>query len=150
MIKDDSLVGWHGSNFTSEFVARDRGFTLEEQLKREFDAAMENAPIDVESSAHYQMLFDQYKRSFLTQADDERKFLEKTGVNPELMTYGFLSEHHDALHTEGKDHYSLWTFSIKDMERFGVSNVSYEGDREYPSNLALERYPDVVLLSVPE
>ena len=150
VIKDGSVVGWHGSNLTSEFVANDLGITLEEQLKQEFDASMEDAPIQVESSAHYKMLFSQYKRSYLRQAGDEREFLEKTGVNPELMTYGFLSEHHDALHTEGDDHYSLWTFSIEDMERFGVSNVSYEGDGEYPSESTLERYPDVVVPSVLE
>ena len=96
------------------------------------------------------MTTSSYKGSYLRQADVEHKFLEKTGVNPELMTYGFLSEHHDALHTADKRHYSLWTFSIEDMEKLGVNNVSYEGHGEYPSESTLERYPDVVVLSVPE
>lgn len=66
------------------------------------------------------------------------------------MTYGFLSEHRSALHTADNRHYQLWTFLIEDMEKFGVSNVSYEGDGEYPSDLTLERYPDIVVISVPE
>ena len=150
VIKDGSVVGWHGSNLTSEFVANDLGITLEEQLKQNFDASMEDAPVRVESSAHYQMLFSQYKGSYLRQVDDERKFFEKIGVNPKLATFGFLSEHHGVLHTTDKRSYSVWTFSIEDMDRFGVNNVSYEGDGEYPGESTLEGYPDVVLLSVPE
>lgn len=150
VIRDDSIVAWHGSNLTSEYMAYDQGITLDEQLKQEFDASMEDAPINVESPAHYQMLLNQHKRYSLKQIDEERKFLEKTGVNPEIMTYGFLSEQHDALHTADNRHYQLWTFLIEDMERFGVSNVSYEGDGEYPSDLTLERYPDIVVISVPE
>ena len=149
VIQDDSIVGWHGSNLTSEYMAKDHGITLDEQLKREFDGSMEDAPINVKSSAHYPALLNQYKRSFLRKVDEERKFLEMTGVNPEIMTYGFLSEHHEAMHTADNVHYSLWTFSIEDMGKFGVSNVSYEEDGEYPSDLTLERYPDIVVLSVP-
>ena len=150
VIKDDSIIGWHGSNLTSEYIASDKGITLDEQLKQQFDASMEDAPINVESSANYQALLNQRKRYFLKQIDEERKFLEETGVNPELLTYGFLSENHEAMHTADNHHYSLWTFSIEDMRKFGVSNVSYEGDGEYPSDGTLERYPDIVVLSVPQ
>ena len=149
-IRDGSVVGWHGSNLTSEFVAMDLGITLEEQLKAEFDASIKDAPFKLESSTHYEALFGQYKRSFLRQADEEGKFLGKIGVKPELLTYGFLSENHEAMHAEDNRHFSLWTFSIEDMERFGVSNVSYEGDGEYPSNSTLEIYSDIVVLSVPD
>ena len=150
VIRDDSVVGWHGANLTSEYMANDQGITLDEQLKQQFDASQEDEPINVESSAHYQALFNQYKRSYLRQVDDEHKFFEETGVKPELVTYGFLSENHEAMHTADNLHYSLWTFSIEDMGKFGVSNVSYESDGEYPSDLTLERYPDIVVLSLPE
>ena len=150
VIKDDSIICWHGSSLTSEYVANDQGITLDEQLKQEFDTIMEGEPINVESPAHYQALLNQHKRYSLKQIDKERKFLKEIGVNPELMAYGFLSENHEAMHTADNHHYSLWTFSIEDMRKFGVSNVSYEGDGEYPSDLTLERYPDIVVLSVPE
>ena len=150
VIKDGSIIGWHGSSLTSEYIANDQGITLDEQLKQEFDTFMEDAPINVESAAHYQALLNQSKRYSLKQIDEERKVLEEIGVNPELMTYGFLSENHEAMHTPDNHHYSLWTFSIEDMRKFGVSNVSYEGDGEYPSDLTLESYPDIVVLSVPE
>lgn len=150
VIREDSIVAWHGSNLTSEFRANDQGITLEEQMKQQFDASMENEPIKVESPSHYRALLNQRKRYYLKIMDEERGFLEKTGVNPELMSYGLLSEHHDAMHTSDNRHYQLWTFSIEDMERFGVSNVSYEGDHKYPGNLTLERYPDIVVISVPE
>lgn len=150
VIREDSIVAWHGSNLTSEYMANDQGITLDEQLKQQFDASMENAPIKVESPAHYRALLNQRKRYSLKIMDEERRFLEKTGVNPELLSYGFLSEHHDAMHTADNRHYHLWTFLIEDMEMFGVSNVSYEGDHEYPSNLTLERYPDIVVISVLE
>ena len=150
VIKDESIIGWHGSNLTSEYIANDQGITLDEQLKQQFDTYMEGAPINVESPVHYQALLNQHTRDFLKQIDEERKFLEETGVNPELLTYGFFSENHEAMHTAYNHHYSLWTFSIEDMRKFGVSNVSYEGDGEYPSDLTLESYPDIVVLSVPE
>ncbi len=149
-IKDGSIIGWHGSNLTSEYIANDQGITLDEQLKQEFDTSMEGAPINVESPAHYQALLNQHKRYFLKQIDEEREFLEETGVRPEILTYGFLSENHEAMHTADNHHYSVWTFSVEDMGKLGVSNVSYEGDDEYPRDLTLESYPDIVVLSVPE
>ena len=71
-------------------------------MKQQFDASQEDEPINVESSAHYQALFNQYKRSYLRQVDEEHKFLEETGVKPELVTYGFSSENHEAMHTAGR------------------------------------------------
>ena len=150
VIGDGAVVGWHGSNLTSEFVAKNQGITMEEQLKRNFDAFIKDAPFKVESSAHYQALFNQYKRSFLRRVDEEREFLEEIGVNPELLTYGFLSEQDEAMHDADNRHFSLWTFSIEDMEKFGVNNVSYEGDGEYPSESTLERYSYIVVLLVPD
>ena len=40
-----------------------------------------------------------------------------------------------------------WTFSTEDMAAFGIGNVTYEGDGEYPSDLAQQTY-GVVLFSV--
>ena len=107
---------------------------------------MEGAPINVESPAHYQALLNQHKRYFLKQIDlkqidEEREFLDETGVRPEIMTYGFLSQDYEAIHTADNHHYSVWTFSVEDMGKLGVSNFSYEGDGEYPSDLTLESYP---------
>lgn len=145
-IMADSIVGWHGSNLLSEYRARELGISVDEQLRLEFDAFLEDNPSAPLGSLSYHL----FKKSRLEQAEEDRKFFEKISVNGEVTIYGALPEHHAAMHRNGDHHYAVWTFTIEVMEKFGINNVSYEGEGEYPSKRSLEKYPDILVFKVAE
>ena len=137
VIRENSIVGWHGSLLAAEYIAKELGITLDEQLRRGYDSGPRPPGVS----------FATFKDMILEEAEEEREFLRKIGVNAELAIYGFLPEHHEAYHRDASHHYSVWTFSIEDMEKFGVANVSYQGDGEYPTKAGLDKYKgDIVLL----
>ena len=63
------------------------------------------------------------------------------------MVYGFIPDQFDHYMSHDR-HIRGWTFSIEDMAKFGVDNVTYEGNGEYPSEKAIENFP-VAVLNVP-
>ena len=63
------------------------------------------------------------------------------------MVYGMLPNQFDYYMNEPTE-FGGWTFSIKDMAKFGVHNVTYAGDGSYPSEKALENFP-VAIFEVP-
>lgn len=134
LIKKDALVGWHGSEQQDEYIAKAEGKTLDEYL-RQVHA----------SFADPEYRFETFKADVLKAAADERAFLKKIGVNADVMLYGLLPANY-ARYISGD--YSGWTFSIEDMSRFGINNVSHEGGGAYPSEQAKKIFSDILIFSV--
>ena len=145
IIEKDAIVGWHGSEQQDPFIAAGYGITMEELHRRNYDELQDWGPIAPQESK------DEYVESMMDFVDynegDEERFLEKTGVNLYLMVYGFLPDQFDYYFSEDT-HFGGWTFSIEDMAKFGVHNVTYAGEGEYPSETALANSP-VAVFDVP-
>ena len=150
IIEEDAIVGWHGSEQQDPFIAAGLGISLEELDGRNYDEMKERG----------ETLYGETKEEFVRsvmEADeydevDEPEYLDKIGVNLYLMIYGFLPEQFDYYYSDDT-HFGGWTFSIEDMAKFGVDNVTYEGEGEYPSETALANSPvavfDVLTETIP-
>ena len=145
-IEAEAIVGWHGSNHQDEHLARGYGVSLEEFWAREYD---ENAESWGETPTDFGK--DQYVEDIKEHSKDalprEKVFLDNIGVSVNVMVYGFIPGQFDHYMSHER-HIRGWTFSIEDMAKFGVDNVTYEGDGEYPSEKAIENFP-VAVLNVP-
>ena len=147
IIEKDAIVGWHGSEQQDVFIAAGLGLTMREFHAWSYDELEEfGGPLTPqESKEEYvenMLELDQYERG-----DDEPEFLEKIGVNLYLMVYGFLPDQIDYYLNEQTE-FGGWTFSIEDMAKFGVHNVTYEGEGQYPSDHALANH-SVAVFEVP-
>ena len=79
--------------------------------------------------------------------EEERQFLDTTGINDDALVYGYIGVdwEDDGLPM----HLFLgWTFSIEDMAKLGIENVSYNGSGTYPDRLAAQQR-DVTIFTVP-
>ena len=149
IIEKDAIVGWHGSEQQDPFIAAGLGLTMRELHARNYDRRKEfGGPLTPqESKEEYvenMLKYEEYERS-----NDEPKFLNKIGVNLYLMVYGFLPDQIDYYYLSEDHEFGGWTFSIEDMAKFGVDNITYEGEEMYPSEKALENHP-VAVFDVPE
>ncbi len=142
-----SIVGWHGSEQQDEHLARGLGLTVEELLTRQYD---ELVAVGVETAS------PERRKRFVEVAlsgkpagvREEQAFLEKIGVSVDALVYGFLPDRFQGYYVNRAAHIDGWTFSIEGMARFGIDNVTYAGDGDYPSEQAREDY-GVVVFSVP-
>ena len=145
IIEKDAIVGWHGSEQQEPFIAAGYGISIEEHYARRYDEMQERGAI----------LPGETREEFVASMVDvdghhdgrEQRFLGKIGVNLYLMVYGFLPGQFD-YYMSDDTHFGGWTFSIEDMAKFGVNNVTYEGEGQYPSERALENFP-VAVFDVP-
>lgn len=145
MIREDSVVGWHGSEQQDEYIARAKEVTLEEHLKQVFDDI--EWPEVQQGAVVLGNTLEEFKSDWMERSEDERKFLETIAVSVEVMVYGLSPDRYDE-YRDGQ--YSFWTFSIEDMAKFGVDNVSYEGSGEYPSERSMEKYGKFLVFQVAE
>lgn len=146
IIEKDAIVGWHGSEQQDLFIAAGYGITMAELHARNYDEMQDWGPhAPRESKEEYvesMLKYDEFEPH-----DQEPKFLEKVGINLYLMVYGMLLDQFDYYMNEQIE-FGGWTFSIKDMAKFGVHNVTYEGEGDYPSEKGLENFP-VAVFEVP-
>ena len=145
IIEKDAIVGWHGSEQQDNFIAAGYGISLEELYRRNYDELKQWGEIpsgeSKEEFIEHMMMTDDFG------GVDEPTFLDKIGVNLLLMVYGFLSDHFDYYFSDDT-HFRGWTFSIEDMAKFGVENVTYQGEGDYPSEKALENHL-VAIFNIP-
>ena len=120
-IRAHAIVGWHGSDQQDRFIIEDdddpAGFTCREQP----------LPEGADTGWDY---------------SDEVAFLEEIGIAVDALVWGMMEpercERYKTMQVDG------WTFSIENMAKLGIGNVTYEGEGEYPSAEALEKYPVAV------
>ena len=145
IIEKDAIVGWHGSEQQEPFIAAGYGITIEELYRRDYDEMKERGDLRTgetkEEFVEHMMMTNDFG------GVDEPSFLDKIGVNLLLMVYGFLPDHFDYYFSDDT-HFGGWTLSIEDMAKFGVENVTYEEEGNYPSKRALENHP-VAVFDVP-
>ena len=147
IIRANALVGWHGSEQGHRYLAASRGITLDELIDEQ-----------VEESFYWQELIegrkigeDERARMWPSRREErvravsdfaaEQRFLDRIGVSVEALVYGQMPGRYDrwiASKTDG------WTFRIEDMARFGIDNVTYEGEGDYPSAFTDPRLPLIV------
>lgn len=145
IIEKDAIVGWHGSEQQDNFIAAGYGISLEELYRRNYDELKQWGEIDSGESK------EEFVEHMMMTEDfggvDEPSFLDKIGVHLYLMVYSMLPDQFDYYFSDDT-HFGGWTFSIEDMAKFGVHNVTYEGEGDYPSKKALENNP-VAVFNVP-
>ena len=71
---------------------------------------------------------ESFKAYIPRKAMEEQTFLEKIGVSVDVMVYGLLPEPWKIWSGSGS---RGWTFSVEDMAKFGIDNVTYQGEGEY-------------------
>ena len=135
IIGEGAIVGWHGSAQQDEYIARSQGICLDEYWRQQFDSVvMPGLP---------QGTIVWWGSNRLIR--EERAFLERVGVRVDALVYGVMPGRYDVYRSGG---YSLWTFSIEDMGKFGIGDVSYAGVGAYPDAGSLDRRGDVIVFSV--
>ena len=126
IIRDGAYVGWHGSEQQERYItvtlgpsggidSFDAKCNTEEQV-----ANPDQPPLTVDGRTVTLIGFD---------TTDEEEFLDQIGVSADALLYGLMPgqcEHYLTAEVAG------WTFSIADMAKFGIANVIYQGDHEYP------------------
>ena len=148
VVAADALVGWHGGARQNEVLAEQAGTDYKTHFVRTMippllegflNAPAGTPPLTGELLA--QILSDELGRD-LARRKLEADFYRRVGVDGRIAVYGLLPEAGGAAKNAGG-----WTFRISDMEKFGVRNVRWLGDGEYP---AAESLPllGLALLSV--
>ena len=130
IIEESALVGWYGSPQSEEYEARALGLSIEEAMRRRID----RGELTIGTHDEEQGLEEQIKEisSFIRdEIEQERRFLETTGIKEDALIYGFVGIDYE---DEGLPAYFFdgWTFSIEDMAKLGIENVTYKGEGTYP------------------
>ena len=140
------LVGWRDSPQGQEYETRSLGISLNELIERNVseDPPVTEAPI---SDQELEQIVQDSVDYFESGIEQERQFLDWIGLQEDALVYGFREVDFNAeflpLHL-----YEGWTFSIEDMAKLGIENVTYNSDNEYPSLLlTIER--NVIVFEVP-
>lgn len=153
IIRAGAIVAWHGSEQQARFIAEARGVSIggyADQVVEERIDGLElergRAFSEDERDAFRNDSWSVAMRAFVIRGDDgsEQRFLDRIGVRVEALVYGLMRGRYERY--RGSEA-AGWTFRIGDMAAFGIDDVAYEGEAEYPSAAAMERY-QVLLLSL--
>ena len=134
-IMADSIFGWHGSEQQDEHIARGLGLTVEELLAKQYDESVAEwgASRRRRDAGNSSKRFSQEGQPL---SGEEQAFLDKIGVSVDALVYGFLLDQFEGYFVNASGEIDGWTVSIEDMARFGIGNVTYAGDGDYPSERA--------------
>ena len=146
-IMADSIVGWHGSEQQDEHIARGLGLTVEELLAKQYDESVAEWGESPSPEGRRQFV-EEVLSGRPAAVGEEQAFLEKVGVSVDALVYGFLPDQFEGYFVNASGEIDGWTFSIEDMARFGIGNVTYAGDGDYPSERARAEY-GVVVFNLP-
>lgn len=147
IIRADALVGWHGSEQGNRYLAASRGITLDELIDEQVEEhfywqeLIEGREIDEDERVQRRPSLHEAMIQLANDVEAEQRFLDRIGVSVEALVYGLMPARYErwtASETAG------WTFRIEDMAGFGIHNVAYNGDGDYPSPFADPRLPLIV------
>ena len=130
IIEQSAIVAWQGSPQWDEYDARSSGLTIEETMRRDIDNGSLGIDPSLDEKGREDFIREvaEYSREAIKQ---ERRFLDATGINEDALVYGYIGIEWGAGYLPG--HLFLgWTFSIEDMEKLGIENVTYNGSGTYP------------------
>ena len=130
VVAADSVVGWHGSARQVEALAARAGVSLEERFAGELvPAMMEGFSRSGQGELTREMLIAGLAGELgrhHARREMEADFFRRIGVDADSAIYGFLPESGLPENAGG------WTFRIPDMAKFGIGNVKWLGEGEYP------------------
>lgn len=126
-IRKDAFFGWHGNERGMALEAKKTGSMTRDELRKALPAeALQKPPKEVEG------LVDQMLESLVVSMRDEANFYEKLGLKDDFAMCGLGSQ---ALTKYPSLRDKLgWGFSIKDMNRFGMTHIRYLGQGPYERN----------------
>lgn len=153
IIRAGAIVAWHGSEQQARFIAEARGVSIGEYADQVVEERIDELEIERgrtygedERDALRGASWATALRAFVIRGDDgsEQRFLDRIGVRVEALVYGLMRGRYERYR---ESEAAGWTFRIGDMAAFGIDDVAYEGEAEYPSAAAMERY-QVLLLAL--
>ena len=121
-IKANSIVGWHGSGQQTAYVIQRTGTTLHDHLSWSYDQFVTRRGIAPSDEGRMEFI-EGFKDNIPIEVMEEQEFLEKIGVSVDVMVYGLLPEPWKIWSGSGN---LGWAFSIEDMAKFGIDNVTYQ------------------------
>ena len=136
IIRANALVGWHGSEQGHRYLAASRGITLDELIDEQVEESfywqelIEGRKIGEDERARMRPSRREERVRAVNNLAAEQEFLDRIGVSVEALVYGQMPGRYDRWVASKADG---WTFRIEDMARFGIDNVTYEGEGDYPS-----------------
>lgn len=133
-LKANSVVGWHGSGQQTGYIIQRAGTTLHDHLSRSYDQFVMRRGTDPSEEDRMEFI-EGFKDSTPIEVMEEQEFLEKIGVSVDVMVYGMLPEPWNVWSGSGT---IGWTFSIEDMAKLGIENVTYDGEGTYPDRQAAQ------------
>ena len=136
IIRDGAYVGWHGSEQTWQYV----------HPTGECVAPGDRVTAPPEPGGYW---IGSDGRTIRQESDviDEATLLASVGVMVDALLYGIMPERCESYLSMGAaGEVAGWTFSIDDMASFGINNVVYEGDGEYPQPPPPDRHVFVPLV----
>ena len=127
VIRGGAVVGWHGSEQQGQYISIN-GECLDPDGSDSAAVGSSTAGVSVVRLSGLGI-------------EEEVSFLAEVGVSVDALLYGHMPERCEHFVTAGV---AGWTFSIAGMAAFGITNVSYEGDGEYPGPHQPGRVPLIV------
>ena len=141
-IQEDSFVGWHGSetqyDVTALSVPGESGDDLERESLR---AALIPVLPEGASDEEIERAVDQQIALAKISRQDEADFFATIGVDAEFTVHGLRPGAIDAWRASGR---AGWTYTLDDMERFGLGPVRFLGEGEYATSRQVLRNVFVV------
>ncbi len=153
VIRADAFVGWHGNDRGMEVEAARAGLTLEafltRKLRAEIDALTPKQVAEGLAAAGQTTIEGQIaiRIEFARQRIVENTmFFKQLGLKDafSVCAVGDVLKHRPGW----KEEHLGWSFSIEDMERFGMVNTTYLGDGAYEDSSLFRKY--VMRLSADE
>ncbi|MDD9867976.1 MAG: hypothetical protein OXU73_01435 [Candidatus Campbellbacteria bacterium] len=139
-IEDGALVGWHG-NVLGLVGDDDDSESRKNQLYLDFTRKQfirDTESLDIkkrrEARENFKIIEEDIVKAHIAEKRQEREFYRVIGVDPDIANYfgksRIISQHEREIAPGARvlGH----TFTIKDMEKFGVRDVIYLGDGRYP------------------
>jgi hypothetical protein len=124
VIRANALVGWHGNERGMVIDTRQRGVSLQTELRKLLPPEILNGP-----SEKIEGHVDEAVLSLQKSMQEEATFYAQLGLNDAFATCavgdGASSRYPVLLGKKG------WGFSIKDMETLGLASTVYLGDGAY-------------------
>lgn len=123
IIRADAFVGWHGNERQFSVIAERQGEPLNNILRRFAPANAPKAAVDA--------FVTELSESIAITQKDEAEFYASLGLNDAFAVCAVGDEVEKRFGFTGK---KGWGFSIDDMARLGMKNITYLGDGAYEKN----------------
>lgn len=124
VIRKNALVGWHGNERGMVIEAAQRGMTLRSELRKTLPPEVLKGPPEVVDG-----MVDQLVEMATRSNREEAAFYSWLGLNDAFSVCAVgdvaLEKYPDLNGKKG------WGFSINDMNRLGLTNITYLGDGAY-------------------